>query len=109
MTIAEAENILDIVSTALRDISHRHHPVSALRGYDFFQICTALKLRVANELLHLARRADFAVQFANGLKLYDGIPWQLMMFVADDQVDNIDATGAFNQVDPSSMTFRVAL
>ena len=63
MTMAEAESILDIVSVALRDISHRHHPVSALRGHDIYQICTALKLRIANELLLLAGRNDFEKQF----------------------------------------------
>ena len=107
MTMAEAESILDIVSVALRDISHRHHPVSALKGHDIYQICTALKLRIANEFLLLAGRNDFGKQFEDGLKLYDSIPFTIMgSFVPDDQVDSIMAVGVFNPIDSSTMTFK---
>jgi hypothetical protein len=106
MTISEAEKILDIVNTALEDTSHRHYPVSSLKGYDIYQIYTALKLRIANELLHLAHRVDFDEQFADRLKLHAGLPWLIMRFVPDDQVDSITAVGVFNPIDPSTMTFK---
>ena len=106
MTLAEAERILDIVSVALMDISHRYHPVSALKGYDIYQICTALKLRIANEFLILAKEDDFEKQFEDGLHLYDGIPLTIMIsFVPDSQIDSIGAIGVFNTIDPSTMTF----
>ena len=57
MTILEAKKILDIVSVALQESAyeqgHKHRPISALRGYDLQQICTALKLHIANEYLRL--------------------------------------------------------
>lgn len=107
MTMAEAESILDIVSVALQDTSHRHYSVSALKGYDIYQIRTALKLRIANELLHLAHRDDFDEQFADGLKIYSGIPWSIMRFVPGDQVDSLMAEGVFNPLDhPSTMTWE---
>jgi len=110
MTIEEAEKILDIVSTALEEKRiHRHPPISALKGYDIYQILTALKLLIANEFLHLAHRDDFDVQFAEGLRLYGVILIQLWRFVPDDQVDNIRAVGVFNPIDPSNlstMTFK---
>ena len=105
MTIAEAERILDLVSAALQDETHRgQHPVSALQGYDIFAIMTALKLRIANEFLQLSGRPDFDQQFADGLKLYDSIPWQIMQsFVADDQVGEIGAPLVMSAVDPATM------
>jgi len=107
MTISEAEKIIDTVSVALEDTSHLHHPVSALKGYDIYQICIALKLRIANEFLSLVGRGDFEERFADGLKLYDSIPWQIMMhFVPDDQVDSMRAEGVFNPIDRSTMTFK---
>lgn len=109
MTITEADEILNVVSSALQDTSHRHHPVSALQGYDLQDICIALKLRIANERLQLAHMPDFEMQFAEGLKLYDSIPWQIMMsFVPDDQVDDISALGVFNPIDPCTMAFKNA-
>lgn len=107
MTIAEAEKILDIVYSALQDTSHRHHPVSALKGNDIYQICAALKLQIANEFLLLAHRDDFDQQFAEGLRLYDGIPWIIVTtFVADDLVDERFAEGVFNLIEPSTMDFK---
>lgn len=107
MTITEAEEILDIVSAALQDTGHRRHPVSALQGYDLHQICTAPKLRIANERLQLAHRPDFEEQFAKELELYGGIPWLIMMsFVADDEVDNLTAPGVFNPIDSSTLVFK---
>lgn len=94
MTILEAKKILDIVSVALQESAyeqgHKHRPVSALRGYDLQQICTALKLHIANEYLRLAEQDDFELQFAEGLKLYDSLPWLVMDgFVADKEVDDL--------------------
>ena len=103
MTIPEAEKILDIVSAALQDIQHRHHPISALKGYDISQICIALKLQIANEFLYLADRDDFDSQFAEGLKLYGGIPWQIIRFVPDNQVENIITTPVFTLDDLSPL------
>ena len=109
MTLTEAEEILDIVSAALQDASHRRHPVSALQGHDLREICIALKLRIANERLQLAHRPEFEEQFAEGLKLYGSIPWQIMgTFVPDDQVDTVGARGVFNPIDPKTMTFEDA-
>ena len=53
MTVSEAYYIFQIVCAELQNESHRHHPVSALKGYDILQICTALKLIIANEALVL--------------------------------------------------------
>jgi hypothetical protein len=106
MTVTEAEHIIDLVSTALQDESHLYgqHPVSALQGYDIFDILTALKLRIANEFLLLSRRPDFEQQFSEGLRLYDNIPWQIMhSFVADDQLGQIGARPVMSAVDPATM------
>ncbi len=71
---------------------------------DIFEIMTALKLRIANEFLQLSGRPDFEQQFADGLKLYDSIPWQIMQsFVADDQVGQIGAPLVMSAVDPATM------
>ena len=108
MTIHEAEHILDIVSAALQDNSHRfgQHPISSLRGYGLPAIITALKLRIANEFLQLAHSVNFEQQFAEGLKLYDSIPWQIMRsFVADDQVGTIGAKPILSPIDPTTMKF----
>jgi hypothetical protein len=106
MTILEAERILDAVSEALQDDSHPHghHPISALKGYGMFDILIALKLRIANEFLQLAHRVDFERQFAEGLTLYDKIPWQIMgSFVADDQVGQVGARFVLSAIDPATM------
>jgi hypothetical protein len=106
MTVHEAERILDIVSAALQDETHPpgRHPVSPLQGYDIFDIMTALKLRIANEFLLLSGRPDFEAQFAEGLKLYDSIPWQIMStFVADDQLGQIGAKLVMSAVDPATI------
>jgi hypothetical protein len=104
MTISEAEKIIDIVSAALQDTSHRHHPISALRGYNIYEICIALKLRIANEFLHLAYRDDFDERFAEGLRLYSSTPWLIMRFVPDDQAD--DPFAEFPLMDSATMTFK---
>ncbi len=106
MTLFEAERIFDVVTDALQRTDHRHIPVSALHGYDIYDICTALKLRIANEFLLLAHRDDFEEQFANGLSLYDSGPMLIAMrVVPDDQVDVIGAIGVFNPIDPATLTF----
>jgi len=108
MTIEQAETILDIVSAALQDDSHPfgQHPVSSLHGHDLSTILIALKLRIANEFLQLAHQSDFERQFAEGLQLYDSIPWQIMRsFVADDEVGTIGARLVLSPIDPSNMKF----
>jgi hypothetical protein len=111
MTITEAETILDIVSEALQETSHRHHhPVSALKGHDIHAICTALKLRVANEFLMLSGTSDGDERFAQGLTLYDGIPWSIIgTFVPDEQLHSIIPELAFDPADPVTMTLRQPL
>ena len=107
MAMAEAYRILYIVEVALSDISHCHHPVSALKGYDIYQICTAIKLRIANEFLLLAGRNDSEKQFEEWVKLDDGVFWTIIdSFVPDDQVDSITAVGVFNPFDYPTMTFK---
>ena len=108
MTILEAERILDIVSAALQETSrHHHHPISALKGYDIFQIDAALKLRVANQFLLLANRADFEERFSEVVRVCGVTPWQIMMcFVPDDQIDNPVAEGAFGGIDPATGGFK---
>ena len=55
----------------------------------------------------MAGLGDFDERFADGLKLYDSIPWQIMMhFVPDDQVYSMRAEGVFNPIDRSTMTFQ---
>jgi hypothetical protein len=107
MTLLEAERIFNSVIDALQDTSHRHVPLSALRGHDIYDICTALKLRVANEYLLLVGRDDFEKLFADGLKLYDSGPSLVAMrVVPDDQVDIVGAIGVYNPIDPATMTFQ---
>lgn len=107
MTVSEANYIFDIVCAALEDTSHRHIPISALRGYDIYQICTAFKLQIANEFLILAHRSDFALRFEEGVKLFDGGPGIIMFRVApDDQIDSIGGLMAFDFIDPSTMTYK---
>jgi hypothetical protein len=107
MTLQEAERVFDIVTDVLQDTRHLHVPVSALKGYDIYQICTALKLRVANEFLVLAGREDFEEQFGDGLKLYDTGPWHISMrVVPDEQADDIHAETVFNLIDPSTLSFN---
>ena len=106
MTMAEVDRIIDIVYEAVQDTSHRHHPISALKGYDIYQICTAFKLRIANEFLLLVERDDFEKQFAEGLKHYDAGPWHIMRFVPDHQVDSPSPEFVFNPIDPSTMKFK---
>ena len=101
MTVSEAYYIFDIVCTALQDTSHRHSPVSALRGYDIYQICTALKLLIANEFLLLTGRDDFEEKFAEGVKYYESGPGIILLnFVPDDQVDVVGAKHVFDFEDP---------
>jgi len=106
MTFGEAERILDIVSVALQDTRHgAQHPVSSLHGYDIFDICIALKLRIANEFLLLSGRPDFEAQFEEGLSLYDGVPWQIMgTFVVDEEIGQISPKLAMGAIDPATMT-----
>jgi hypothetical protein len=94
MTVSEAYYVVfDLVGPALQDESHLHHPVSALRGYDLVQICTAFNLLVANEFLLYADREVFdekvgEEKFAKGVELYASIPLTVVgNFVADDQAD----------------------
>jgi hypothetical protein len=103
MTIPDAEKILDIVSAALQDIRHRHHPISSLKGYNILQICTALNLRIANEFLCLADRDDSESQFAEGLRLYGGIPGHIIRFAPDNQVEDIITTPVFTLDDLSPL------
>jgi hypothetical protein len=106
MTIPEAEKILGFVQDALMDMTHLNHPISALKGYDIYDICTALRLRIANEFLFLSNRPDFEEHFEEGLKLYEGMPCSIAMtFVPDDQVDDIRAKEVFNPIDPYTMRF----
>jgi hypothetical protein len=110
MTMAEANQILDIVIEAqmnLMHLSHRRPPISALKGYDIYQIFTAFKLIVANEFLILAWRNDFEKQFEDGLSLYDSCIINIMgTYVPDNQVDNILAESVFNPIDWSTMTLK---
>ena len=78
----------------LRDESHRNRLVSALRGYDIVQICTAFKLLVANEFVLYANREVFEEKvgeekFMKGLAWYESGPLNVVgpNFVADDQAD----------------------
>lgn len=99
MTISEAEQIYDIVHAAFQATSHRHHPVSALEGYDIYQICIAFRLRIAGEFLLFSGREDFEKNFADGLEHSGCIPGMLpLCFVPDDQVDSVCAEMAFCDV-----------
>ncbi len=106
MTMLEAEHIIEIVSVALEDTSHRYHPISALQGYDIAQIYTAAKLKLANEFLLLAHRGDFDEQFAEGGKVYDSLPYRIMRFVPDDEIDSIFPKGELPVFDPSTYTLK---
>ena len=92
MTILEAEQILDIVSTALREKSlHNFHPISSLKGYDVFKIDAALKLRIANEFLILAEMPNFEEKFSEGIDLYDSIPFHIVtLFVPDNELEKLN-------------------
>lgn len=80
MTILQAERLLDRVShvlTSQQPLSERDL-FTALDGHTILDVTNALKLRVATERLNLASRQDFEQQFAEGLRLYDGIPLSLI-------------------------------
>ena len=60
MTIYEAERIIEIFSIA---IAHPvkdpfNYPISLLRGFNHFQITTAMNLRIANEFLLFKEQGD---------------------------------------------------
>jgi len=91
MTFSQAQHVYDIVAESLLNARARGRiPVSALQGYDIFEICTAHKLQVANEFLLLAGRDDFEQRFTEGVELYDRIPLHLTMVVVPD--NELDAT-----------------
>jgi hypothetical protein len=112
MTIAEASYVVfGIVTPALLDTRHRHHPISALKGYDIDQICTAFKLLVANEFVLYANKDCFEEKigeekFSKGVELYDTGPLNVVgpNFVADDHVDVIVAKPAFEFDDPGFLS-----
>lgn len=100
MTMLEAEHILDIIIKEVQDTSHRHHPVSALEGYDICQIGSAAKLRIANEFLHCALNSNPEECFADRVKVWGCATGVVMLtFVPDDQVDKIGADPVFG-LDP---------
>lgn len=92
MTILEAEQIMDIVSAALQEEtgpSHRH-PISALEGYDVFQIDIALKLRIANEFLVLSKKSNFDKKFSEVINTSGGIPLLIVqLFVPDGELEKL--------------------
>jgi len=92
MTMTEAEEIIDITSSALQDQSDAYyHRVSLLKGYDVFQIGKALKLRIANEFLFLEGLDDGAEKFTEGLTTYSGILRSIPnLFVPDDQLAELE-------------------
>ena len=105
MTIAESERVFNIVLAAFGDTSHRHTPVSALKGYDIYQICTALKLKIANCFLLYAGRDDFEEKFAKLVNFCEGGPGLIMMCVVpDDQADVIVAKHVFDFEDPQYLS-----
>lgn len=106
MTVREAEHLVfDIVTVALEDKSHRYAPVSALKGYDFHQICVAQKLVIANQFLGLAHRDDFQEGFEQYVGGASGWLMSIQMhFVPDDQVDVVGAPRAFEFDDPQFLS-----
>ena len=99
MTVSEACYVVfDVLAPALlaKREGHVRKPVSALKGYDLVEIDLALKLVVANEFLLLTGRNDFEKKFAEGVKAYTVPVAGLLLFVADDQVDDYDAKHAFD-------------
>lgn len=91
MTFPQAQHVYDIVAESLLNANARGRiPVSALQGYDIFEICRAHKLQIANEFLLLVGRDDFEQRFAEGVELYDRIPLHLTMVVVPD--NELDAT-----------------
>jgi hypothetical protein len=106
MTIPEAYRLNDILSAAFQDTtSDPYIPVSALEGYDIVQICTAFKLKIANELLLLTGRDNFEERFAELVQHYEKVPLLVMMTVMpDDQID-VDGVGlAFDCMDPQYLS-----
>ena len=92
MTIMEAEQILDIVSIALQEETENPYlnPISALKGYDVFQIDMALKLRIAKEFLILVKKSDFEKSFSEGINLYEAVPLSILTgFVPDDELEKL--------------------
>jgi hypothetical protein len=90
MTIAQAEEIIDVVSVALQTKN-----CEKLRKYDQFQIDAALKIRIAGEYLSLSRSGALEEHFESGLNLYGGIPFQLGLQFPE-----------FNPIDPATMKFK---
>jgi hypothetical protein len=92
MTISEAEQIINIVCKALqRKSQHNYHPISSLKGYDVFQIDSALKLRIANEFLCLSGRPDFEEKFSEWIKLAESVPLLIEdLFVLDEELEKLN-------------------
>lgn len=102
MTIAEAEHIIGVFSTALQEESRAHyHPISSLQGYDVFQIDLALKLRIANWLLYLAGKDDWEKRFAEVVRECETGPlYADILFVPDDDLAKLE------RLDPCSLEYK---
>jgi hypothetical protein len=60
-----------------------------------FQINVALKLRIANEFLHLAREGDSDEEFAERLRACDSVSWHVATdFVADEELLRLEQLNA---------------
>jgi hypothetical protein len=119
MTVSEACYVaFDIVAAELKGgcHGHLHHPVSALKGYDIVQICTAFKLLVASEFLfyrclgQMTESDEYEEKFTEGVKLYEVFPLHLVgpSFVADDEVDVLIPKPAFEFDDPRFLSQETA-
>jgi len=111
MTISEAEHVIDIVVAVLLQEPttskgedkrscywHNYTRLSILQGYDVFQIDTALKLRLANMFLFLAKENDFEEKFTKEIRICTLPAPALSLFIPDDlmakyeQLDKLSKT-----------------
>ena len=113
MTILEAEHVIDIVAAVLQDRpssngedkrnrywDYYHTPISALQGYDVFQIDIAIKLRIANMFLFLAGRNDFEEQFAEEIRTCRLPILPLSNFIPDDLMAKLKQLAELSQTLP---------
>ncbi len=88
LTPETAETILDIMGEALQqDDGLPYHPRSSLKGYDVFQVDTALKLRTANDLLLLTTMGREA-ELDDRVKQVESVALHVYTLFVDDAERN---------------------
>ena len=88
MTIYEAERIINIFSMALEHPAKDsfNQPISLLRGFNHFQITTALNLRIANEFLLLKEQGGSEEEMDCAVEQYCSAQIRLVSFKESERI-----------------------